>query len=119
MSAERRTPAVGLFESINAMNQQYRDSLSTDTFGFGKLTEECEKMHDDVMTSQIGGDHYKKLGDFQPWMVASKWLTPEELKGAMKLTVLSYLCRESDKGGREDIKKALHTIELYLKVSEV
>ena len=43
----------------------------------------------DVFAEQIGGDHYKKLGEFQPWQVASKWLTPEELKGAVKLTVMA------------------------------
>lgn len=70
------------------------------------------------MDSQVGGDHYKKLGEYQPWSVMAKWLTPEELKGYMKGTVCAYLCREEDKGGREDIKKALHTMQIYLEVSE-
>lgn len=67
---------------------------------------------------QFGGSHYKDLGQFQPWEVAAHWLTPEEMKGAMKLTVMSYLARESKKGGREDIKKAMHTIQLYLELTE-
>ena len=77
---------------------------------------------DDMPTSaldvQIGGDHYKKYGDYQPWQVACAWLTPEELKGAAKFTAITYLCREADKGGREDIKKALHILELYLELTE-
>jgi hypothetical protein len=70
-----------------------------------------------VLDRQEGGNHYKKYGDYQPWQVFGKWLTPEELKGYMKGTVIAYLARESDKGGREDIKKAMHTIQLYLKIS--
>jgi hypothetical protein len=70
------------------------------------------------LDSQVGGDHYSKLGEYQPWEVMAKWLTPEELKGYMKGTVCAYLCREEDKGGREDIKKAFHTMEIYLEVSE-
>ena len=65
---------------------------------------------------QEGGDHYKKMGEYQPWEVAEKWLTPEELKGAMKLTVLSYLAREVDKGGEMDIQKAKHTLDIYLEL---
>jgi hypothetical protein len=71
-----------------------------------------------VLSSQEGGDHYKKLGEYQPWVVLSKWLTAEELKGAMKKDVISYLSRESDKGGREDIKKALHTMQIYLELTD-
>lgn len=71
-----------------------------------------------ALDSQEGGDHYTKLGDYQPWQVAAKWLTPEELKGAMKLTVMAYLARESDKGGRQDIIKAMHTIQIYLELTE-
>ena len=71
-----------------------------------------------ALDSHEGGDHYKQMGDYQPWQVAAKWLTPEELKGAMKLTVMAYLARESDKGGRQDIKKAMHTMQIYLELTE-
>lgn len=71
-----------------------------------------------ALEEQQGGDHYKKLGRYQPWEVLSKWMTPEEMKGAMKKDVIGYLCREQDKGGREDIKKALHTLQLYLELTE-
>ena len=73
---------------------------------------------DSALDSQVGGDHYKKLGDFQPWSVFHKWLTPEELKGFMKGTVISYLQRESDKGQREGIEKAAHTLQLYLELTK-
>lgn len=48
---------------------------------------------------QEGGDHYKKLGAYQPWEVLSRWLTPEEFRGYMKGTAIAYLAREQDKGG--------------------
>lgn len=66
---------------------------------------------------QHGGDHYKKMGQYQPWLIAKALLSPEELKGAAKLTVLSYLLREQDKGGRADIEKAMHTLQLYLELT--
>ena len=34
-----------------------------------------------ALDKQEGGDHYKKLGQYQPWEVLSKWLTPDELRG--------------------------------------
>ena len=60
---------------------------------------------------QEGGDHYKKLGDYQPWEVLRRWLTPEEFRGYMKGTAIAYLAREQDKGGMLDIKKATHTLQ--------
>lgn len=47
-----------------------------------------------------------------------KWLTPEEFKGYSKGVAIAYLSREQDKGGDLDIKKAIHTLQLYLKLSE-
>ena len=58
---------------------------------------------------QEGGDHYKKLGAYQPWEVLRRWLTPEEFRGYMKGTAIAYLAREQDKGGMLDIRKAGHT----------
>jgi hypothetical protein len=71
-----------------------------------------------AFASQEGGNHYSKLGEHQPWIVASKWLTPDELRGFCKGTVIAYLARERDKGGMADIKKAKHTLELYLELAE-
>ena len=59
---------------------------------------------------QEGGDHYKKLGAYQPWEVLRRWLTPEEFRGYMKGTAIAYLAREQDKGGMLDIRKAGHTL---------
>ena len=64
-----------------------------------------------ALDTQVGGDHYKKLGAYQPWEVLRRWLTPEEFRGYMKGTAIAYLARERDKGGMVDISKAVHTLE--------
>ena len=79
--------------------------------------QEKEDQPHSALFSQEGGDHYTKLGDYQPWIVLSKCMTAEELKGAMKKDVIQYLMRESDKGGREDIKKAAHIMQIYLELT--
>jgi len=66
------------------------------------------------LNKQTAGDHYKKLGAYQPWSVFPHWLTPDELRGYAKGEVIAYLCRERDKNGIEDIKKAHHVLGLYL-----
>ena len=58
---------------------------------------------DDV---QIGGDHYKKYGDLQPWTVILKWNL-----GYLEGTALKYIARWKDKNGLEDIRKAIHFLE--------
>jgi hypothetical protein len=71
-----------------------------------------------ALDSQHGGDHYAKLGKYQPYCVLQKWMTPEELKGFAKGSAIAYLAREQDKGGREDIKKAVHHLQLYLELTK-
>lgn len=71
-----------------------------------------------ALHTQQGGDHYTKLGAYQPWQVLQAWLTPDELRGYAKGTAISYLARERDKGGRLDIQKALHTLQLYLELTQ-
>ncbi len=68
------------------------------------------------LETQIGGDHYKKLGQYQPWEVLKRWLTPEEFRGYMKGTAIAYLARERDKGGDMDIEKGAHTLQGWLKL---
>lgn len=68
---------------------------------------------------QEGGDHYKKLDAYRPWEVLRCWLTPEEFRGYMKGTAIAYLAREQDKGGTLDIRKAIHTLQGLVELSEV
>lgn len=66
-----------------------------------------------ALNVQVGGGHYKKLGQYQPWEVLARWLTPDELRGFAKGTMIAYLARERDKGGLQDISKAIHTGQLF------
>lgn len=67
---------------------------------------------------QIGGSHYKDLGQFQPWDVLRAWLTPDEYRGWMKGNALVYLARERNKGGIVDVEKAMHTLSKLVEVSK-
>lgn len=66
--------------------------------------------------SQVGGDHYHRLGAFQPWNVLQAWLTPEEYRGWQKGVAIVYLARERQKGGDQDIAKAAHHLDKLLEV---
>ena len=72
----------------------------------------------DARKRQVGGDHYKKLGDYQPWEVLRRWLTPEEFRGFLKGSAIKYLARERDKGGLQDIKKAAHFLEYLVELED-
>lgn len=60
---------------------------------------------------QVAGDHYKKYGDLQPWDVVIKWNL-----GYLEGTALKYIARWRDKGGIDDIKKAIHFLEKLVEV---
>jgi hypothetical protein len=62
---------------------------------------------------QIAGDHYKKYGDLQPWNVILAW----DL-GYLDGTALKYIARWKDKGGINDLKKAIHFLEKLIEVTE-
>jgi hypothetical protein len=62
---------------------------------------------------QISGDHYKKYGNLQPWDVVTHWNM-----GYLDGTALKYLARWRDKGGINDLKKAIHFIEKLIEVTE-
>jgi hypothetical protein len=59
---------------------------------------------------QVGGDHYSAM-QVQPWEAMEAWLTPEEYRGYHKGVAIGYLARERQKGGDEDIKKAIHHLQ--------
>ena len=61
-----------------------------------------------VWDKQIGGEHYKKF-KIQPskFVVDNKLLYPEGC-------VIKYILRHRLKGKREDLKKAIHFIEMII-----
>ena len=57
---------------------------------------------------QIGGTHYRKM-KIQPseFVVENKLLYPEGC-------VIKYILRHQDKGGKEDLEKAKHFIDMII-----
>ena len=57
---------------------------------------------------QIGGTHYKKM-KIQPskFVIENKLLFPEG-------SVIKYICRHPYKGGKEDLEKAKHFIDMII-----
>ena len=57
---------------------------------------------------QIGGSHYSKF-KIQP----SKFINDNKLLFA-EGNAIKYICRHTYKGGKEDLKKAIHYIEMII-----
>ena len=57
---------------------------------------------------QIGGSHYQIM-KIQP----SKFINDNKLLFA-EGNAIKYICRHAHKGGREDLKKAIHYIEMII-----
>lgn len=79
-----------------------------------RIREEKES----VTSKQVGGNHYAKLGDYQPWEVLRRWLTPEEFRGYLKGEAIVYLARERDKGGLTDIEKSAHVLQALVEFAK-
>lgn len=83
------------------------------------LDPSVEEDKSSAIDVQIGGDHYKKMGAYQPWEVLARCMTPDELRGFAKGTVIAYLMREGDKGGDQDMRKARHTLQLWEELAPI
>ena len=61
-----------------------------------------------VYEKQIGGTHYRKM-KIQPskFVIENKLLFPEG-------NVIKYICRHPYKGGKEDLEKAKHFIDMII-----
>ena len=57
---------------------------------------------------QIGGSHYSRF-NIQP----SKFINDNKLLFA-EGNAIKYICRHTHKGGKEDLKKAIHYIEMII-----
>ena len=60
------------------------------------------------LEKQVGGNHYKKM-----------IIQPAEFSNKNKLlfaegNAIKYICRHNYKGGEEDVKKAIHYLEMIL-----
>ena len=57
---------------------------------------------------QVGGDHYKSMA-IQPY----EYITANGI-GWLEGNAIKYISRYKQKGGRKDIEKAIHYLELLL-----
>lgn len=79
-------------------------------------------MADPANKTQIGGDHYKKKnitkdqvpeGGLDVWDIVWLWK-----RDHFTATAIKYLARWEDKGGKEDLKKAVHWIQKRIELLE-
>jgi len=59
---------------------------------------------------QVGGDHYTRQ-DIQPWEYMQAILTKDQFEGFLIGNVIKYVSRYQEKGGKEDLLKAIHYLE--------
>lgn len=73
---------------------------------------DCPRCEKGAWEGQEGGNHYKKL-PIQPFEYSMKnKLDP------IQHTVIKYVTRFRDKNGVEDLRKAIHCIELLIQYEE-
>lgn len=71
---------------------------------------DANEIGDCALASQVGGDHYKRYA-IQP----VEFITKNKL-GFCEGNAIKYLCRHGDKNGAQDLRKAIHYIELLLQM---
>ena len=64
------------------------------------------------LDEQVGGDHYSKLA-IQPAVYAQ-----HNKLSYLQGTIIKYVTRYKDKGGVEDLAKAMHSIKLLIELEE-
>ena len=66
---------------------------------------------------QVGGNHYTRHKDMQPWDVMEEYMNPEEFAGFLRGNVIKYILRYKDKGSEvEDLKKMVHYAEKLIEL---
>ena len=65
-------------------------------------------MSNDAFFKQIGGAHYKKY-KIQP----SRFINENKILFA-EGNAIKYICRHQDKGGQQDLLKAIHYIQMII-----
>lgn len=90
-------------------NMCYNSTPSAKTLADAyKLYTEGQEDQGDVMSKQVGGNHYRKA--IQPWDIIEEWQL-----NFWAGNVLKYLLRYPYKNGVEDLEKAKHYLEYLIK----
>lgn len=66
-----------------------------------------------ALDKQVGGAHYKNM-PIQPMVYCQK-----NQLNACESAVVQYVSRWKDKGGVQDLRKAIHCIELLIEIEEL
>lgn len=64
----------------------------------------------ELLKRQVGGEYYKKMGIQPAAFIAANKL------GFFEGSVIKYVCRHREKNGAEDIKKAIHYLQMILEL---
>ena len=64
------------------------------------------------LKEQVGGDHYSKL-EIQPAVYAQR-----NKLSYLQGTIIKYVTRYKDKGGVEDLYKAMHSIKILIELED-
>lgn len=72
------------------------------------LATNHEFTKDDPLNRQEGGDHYKK------WTIQPVEFAMVNGLDLCQANIVKYVCRFRDKGGKEDLLKARHYIDLLI-----
>lgn len=67
-------------------------------------------MSNNPFNKQVKGNHYKKL-KIQP----TEFIFRNDLN-YLQGNIIKYICRYKDKGGKEDLEKAKHYIDLLIEL---
>jgi len=62
-------------------------------------------------SSQVGGDHYSRMKIQPAFYSESNKLT------GLESSVVKYVSRHRNKGGKQDLEKAIHCLQLLIKLN--
>jgi hypothetical protein len=95
------TPFVGTYDRwVTDSDQFWKDADK-------KMTESYEK---DALRHQVAGDHYKQL-EIQPIEFCHK-----NKLGPCESNIVKYITRWKDKGGKADLEKVKHYVDLLIQL---
>jgi len=86
----------------------------SDLYQNGKIVRERSltdtQIKDQPLDRQVGGGHYKGMA-IQPIEFAQK-----NKLNYCESNAIKYICRHANKNGVEDLRKAIHNIELLIQI---
>lgn len=113
------TEQIELFPETLAVTQEEDEAWSTQQKSVatgvtdGSLNEYIKAIGTDPMSVQVGGGHYKSMA-IQP----IEYITKNNLPYC-EANVIKYISRWRDKGGKKDLEKAKHYIDLLIQLENL